>query len=128
MFVSAKDLTPRCYEQLWGGEGTVSSIRLLEGLPGSAIKVVALNRIPPGASIGLHRHENEEDCYFCVSGSGIVIDDGIQRPFVPGTLQITRHNETQAIRNTGDEDLVVFVFLIASPTQSLVPAESMALR
>jgi quercetin dioxygenase-like cupin family protein len=103
------------YEKLWSGEGTISSNRIIEGLPGSPIKAIVVNRIPPGASIGRHRHNNEEDCYFCISGQGVVEDDGTEHPFVPGTLQLTRDGETQAIRNTGKEDLVVFAFLVAAP-------------
>jgi len=114
MFIQTDQLHPKTYDRLWDGEGTIKSTRVLENLFGSAIKVIAINRIPPGASIGRHRHENEEDCYFCLSGKGIVSDNGVEHPFVPGSLQITRHGETQAIRNSGDEDLVVFVFLIAA--------------
>ena len=122
MLLRTSDIPAKSYQRLWDGEGTIASTRLLEGLQGSAIKVIAVNRIPPGASIGRHRHDHEEDCYFCISGEGIVEDNGREHPFVPGTLQITRHGETQAIRNTGEEDLVVFVFLIAVPSK--VPAST----
>jgi mannose-6-phosphate isomerase-like protein (cupin superfamily) len=106
----------RDYPNLWQGQGTIASQRIVEGLTGSAIKAIVVNRIPPGASIGQHCHHNEEDCYFCISGQGVVEDNGVEHPFVPGTLQITRDGQTQAIRNTGTEDLVVFAFLIAAPS------------
>ncbi|MGF1529818.1 MAG: cupin domain-containing protein [Puniceicoccaceae bacterium] len=89
-----------------GGQGLVYSRRLLGPHPGSAIQNVGLVRLPPGSSIGLHGHQGDEDAYFCLSGQGIVTDNGVEHSFTPGTLQITRHSETQALRNVGPDDLV----------------------
>ena len=68
----------------------------------------------PGASIGPHSHHGEEDFYYCISGSGIVVDNGVEHTFTPGTLQITRDGETQAIRNTGETELVFLGALVAN--------------
>jgi mannose-6-phosphate isomerase-like protein (cupin superfamily) len=96
-----------------GGEGSIFARQLLAERPGSAIKGLVLNRLPPGCSIGLHSHHGEEDFYYCISGQGVVTDNGNEVPFVPGTFQMTGHNETQALRNTGTEDLVFLGALVS---------------
>jgi hypothetical protein len=44
----------------------------------------------------------------------VVIDNGVEQPFTPGTLQITRSGESQALRNTGETELVFFAALVAT--------------
>ena len=73
-----------------------------------------LVRLEPGASVGDHSHKGDEDFYFCISGTGIVVDNGVEHPFIPGTLQITRDGESQAIRNTGETELVFLGALVAT--------------
>jgi len=92
----------------------VSAHKLLDLYPGSALKSVGLVRLEPGASVGLHDHHGDEDFYFCVAGSGAVVDNGVERPFSPGMLQITRDGENQAIRNTGETELVFLGALVAT--------------
>lgn len=107
MTVDASQVSPVENPRVRGGEGSVFSRPFIEKAhPGSPIAAIALNRLPPGASIGLHRHDGEEDFYICISGVGIVNDNGVERPFHPGVFQITRSGETQALRNIGTEDLV----------------------
>ena len=42
----------------------------------------------------------------------IPVDNGVEHPFTPGTLQITRSGETQALRNAGETELVFFAALV----------------
>lgn len=106
MIVNVNEIVPEVAEEVSSGVGTIQAHKLLDFFPGSAIKSVGLVRLEPGASIGPHSHHGEEDFYFCISGSGIVIDNGEEHSFTPGVLQITRDGETQAIRNTGETELV----------------------
>ncbi len=106
MIVSVHEVVPEIAEEVSGGIGTVQAHKLLDFFPGSAIKSVGLIRLEPAASIGPHSHNGEEDLYFCISGTGIVVDNGQEHSFAPGVLQITRDGETQAIRNTGETELV----------------------
>ena len=106
MIINVNKIVPEAAEEVSGGIGTVQAHKLLDFFPGSAIKSVGLVRLEPGASIGPHSHNGEEDFYFCISGTGIVIDNGQEHSFTPGVLQITRDGETQAIRNNGETELV----------------------
>tara|TARA_R100000027_G_scaffold61554_3_gene52979 strand:+ start:9879 stop:10229 length:351 start_codon:yes stop_codon:yes gene_type:complete len=115
MIVSLHEIAPEVAVGVRGGEGQVSAHSLLQKFPGSALHSVGVVRLEPGASIGEHSHHGDEDFYYCLSGEGVVIDNGIEHPFTPGTLQITRHGETQALRNTGTTELVFLGALIACP-------------
>ena len=114
MIQNVHEIVPEIAEAVRDGSGTVYAHKLLDVYPDSAIKSVGLVRLEPGAFIGPHSHHGEEDFYYCISGSGIVIDNGIEYPFTPGTLQITRDGETQAIRNNGETELVFLGALVAN--------------
>ncbi len=114
MISKVHTIVPEVAENVRGGIGTVSAHKLLDLYPGSSLKSVALVRLEPGASVGPHSHHGEEDFYYCISGSGVVVDNGLEHPFTPGTLQITRSGESQAIRNTGETELVFLGALVAT--------------
>lgn len=114
MIKHVHEIVPEIAESVRGGNGTAYAHKLLDLYPGSAIKSVGLVRLEPGASVGAHSHHQEEDFYYCISGTGIVEDNGVEHPFTPGSMQITRHGETQAIRNTGETELVFLGALIAT--------------
>ena len=114
MIKNVHEIVPEVAEGVRGGNGTVSAHKLLDLFPGSAIKSVGIVRLEPGATIGEHSHEGDEDFYYCLSGTGVVVDNGTEHPFTPGTLQITRSGESQAIRNTGETELVFLGALVAT--------------
>lgn len=114
MIKKVHEIVPEIAEGVRGGSGTVSAHKLLDFFPGSAIKSVGVVRLEPGASIGDHSHEGDEDFYYCLSGSGMVIDNGVEKAFTPGTLQITRSGESQALHNTGETELVFLAALVAT--------------
>lgn len=117
MITNVHEIVPEVAENVRGGTGTAYAHKLLDLFPGSAIKSVGLVRLEPGASVGAHSHNGDEDFYYCISGTGIVVDNGVEHPFTPGTLQITRDGETQAIRNTGETELVFLGALIDTPAE-----------
>jgi mannose-6-phosphate isomerase-like protein (cupin superfamily) len=117
MIVDSSHVVPRTFSGLFGGRGEVESRLLQSATEGSQLKAFALNRLPPGASIGMHRHAGDEDCYYCLSGCGLVRDGSEEYPITAGVLQITRNGETQALRNTGTEDLVYLAVLIRAPSE-----------
>ena len=114
MIKNVHEVIPEVAEAVRGGSGSVTAHKLLDLFPGSAIKSVGLVRLEPGASVGDHSHKGDEDFYFCISGTGIVVYNGVEHPFIPGTLQITRDGESQAIRNTGETELVFLGALVAT--------------
>lgn len=117
MILRATDIAPTLFPHLFDGTGTLQSRRLLTPTGGSNLRAVVVNCLPPGSSIGRHRHVGEEDFYFGLSGEGLVLDHDEERPFAAGTLQITRDGEYQGLRNTGSTDLVFLAALVATPSR-----------
>jgi mannose-6-phosphate isomerase-like protein (cupin superfamily) len=79
-----------------------------KALPDQAIKEVAWLTLPPDASIGVHKHEKNEDAYIVVSGSGVFIgSDGKETPVKAGDVTIARKGEAHSMKNTGKEPLVI---------------------
>jgi mannose-6-phosphate isomerase-like protein (cupin superfamily) len=62
----------------------------------------------PGASIGWHTQANDE-VYYCASGNGVIIINGQEMDFQPGDAVLTRTGSTHELRQTGKEDLVIFI-------------------
>ena len=114
MITNVHKIIPEVAESVRGGSGLVSAHKLLDLFPGSAIKSMGLVRLEPGASIGEHSHDGDEDFYYCIAGTGIVVDNGVEHAFTPGSLQITRDGESQAIKNTGETELVFLGALVAT--------------
>lgn len=114
MIQNVHRVIPEIAEGVRGGRGIVTAHKLLDLYPGSAIKSVGVVRLEPGATIGEHSHDGDEDFYYCLAGTGVVVDNGVEYPFTPGTLQITRSGGSQAIRNTGETELVFLGALVAT--------------
>jgi mannose-6-phosphate isomerase-like protein (cupin superfamily) len=62
----------------------------------------------PGASIGVHEQKDDE-IYYVVSGTGDYTLDGKTHQVGPGTALLTRPGSVHGIKQTGKEDLVIFI-------------------
>lgn len=104
-------------EKVAGGEGTLYgkfSFTRNDAKPDQAIKEIGWMTLQPGASIGMHKHDNNEDTYIIVSGKGVFVDTaGKESPVAAGDITIARKGEAHALRNTGTEPLV-FLDVIAA--------------
>lgn len=66
-------------------------------------------RLKPGASIGLHSHETDCEIVYVISGTGIVMMDGVREDLRPGVCHYCPKGHTHTMINNGtDEDLVIF--------------------
>lgn len=72
-----------------------------------AIKEIGWMTLDPGASIGMHTHENNEDAYIIVSGEGVFTDsDGTETKVKAGDITIARKGDSHALANAGTEPLI----------------------
>lgn len=69
--------------------------------------------LPPGASIGVHRHGADEEIYLVLSGSGTMTRDGEEFAVGVGAVIVNRAGGEHGLRNTGDTPLRLFVVEIA---------------
>lgn len=113
---SAQQLYPREQLKKWdrekvaGGEGILYgefSHTRNDAPKDWAIKEIGWMRLEPGASIGMHKHEVNEDTYIIVSGEGVFSDSqGKETPVKAGDITIARKGDTHALKNTGSTPLI----------------------
>ncbi len=68
--------------------------------------------LPPGASIGMHDHVEEDEIYIIQKGQGVMTDGGKEFPVATGDAILTGQGASHSIKNTGAEDLVVTAIII----------------
>ena len=98
------------------GEGTLYgkfAFRREQADINHAIKESGLMTLKPGDSIGLHKHDANEDTYIILAGKGLFVDgEGNEYVVGPESVTIAVAGESHSLKNIGTEDLV-FIDLIA---------------
>lgn len=80
------------------------------------VRLCARLTLAPGASIGLHMHENEDELYFILSGVGTAADEVSETEVSAGHSILTRSGESHSLENTGTEPLVLLAVIPQSHT------------
>lgn len=62
----------------------------------------------PGAAIGYHE-QHKDEIYYVVSGTGELTMNGDKSEVGPGTSILTRPGNSHGLRQTGNDDLVIFI-------------------
>lgn len=89
-----------------GGTGTVTVQHFFAKEEFTApSRLCARLTLPPGASIGTHRHDGEDEVYIILQGSGLVDDGQTRSPVAAGDAVLTGKGESHSIANTGTSDL-----------------------
>ena len=77
----------------------------------SSMQFIHYTVLPPGSSIGLHPHGNDEEVYVILEGSGIMEVDGKKTLVSRGDTVLNKPYGAHALYNTSDEDeLKILVF------------------
>ena len=97
-----------------GGKGPWSMEHILtaEELLGHG-RLFARALLPAGSSIGWHRHINEFELYYVLSGQAVYTDeDGSQTVMKPGESSIIKPGKCHMIDNTFDTDCELIFMVI----------------
>ncbi|MFN3842862.1 MAG: cupin domain-containing protein [Rehaibacterium terrae] len=89
------------------GDGTTTAYPFFEHAAGLDI-VFRKRALHAGASIGEHVDDKDE-VYYVLSGRGLLRLQGVEREVGPGDAILTRDGDSHALRQTGDENLVIFI-------------------
>ena len=81
------------------------------------VRFCARVRLPPGCSIGLHQHIDEDELYFIIEGAGEVSDGDSSYSVSSGHSILTRSGESHSIENTGSSDLVLIAVIPQAHTK-----------
>lgn len=96
-----------------GGDGEVLQQLILDDTDMARhSRLFATLTLKEGCSIGEHRHDNETEYYYILSGKGIVKEADGEKTVSAGDVVITADGESHSIRNTGKEDLVLLAIII----------------
>jgi mannose-6-phosphate isomerase-like protein (cupin superfamily) len=102
-----------------GGEGRILFRRLLAAADfESPCNFVDYAVVPPGASIGRHRHGENEELYLVLEGEGTLLLDGQQIPVRAGHVVLNRRGGEHGLVNTSDRPLRLFVVEIDAPARA----------
>jgi mannose-6-phosphate isomerase-like protein (cupin superfamily) len=93
-----------------GGTGLVLSGRARKAGDGVHCNFIDCVVVPAGASIGLHRHEcDNEELYVIVSGSGVITVETQEHPVQQGDIILNPPGGAHGLRNDSLEDLKLVV-------------------
>jgi mannose-6-phosphate isomerase-like protein (cupin superfamily) len=65
--------------------------------------------LPPGVSIGEHRHDGSEEVYFVAEGHGTLIMDHQNSPVGPGDVSLVKSGHSHGIINSGKTNMRLIV-------------------
>jgi gentisate 1,2-dioxygenase len=94
-----------------GGIGALDWIEVLDGkdLKEKGLNFVHDDILPPGVSIGNHRHTRDEEYYYIVSGTGTMTLDQERFEVIGGDMTAVYPGGVHGLENTGSEDLRIIV-------------------
>lgn len=108
-------LAPIIRKNAFGGKGEVTLQPLLtEKEKKGKIQTYAEVTIPPGASLGVHRHVDNAESYHILSGIGLYTDDEKTYEVRPGDTMYCADGHCHGLENTGNSDLKFMALIIPS--------------
>ena len=95
------------------GIGHVLTTRVEEAARIGAANFIDLTEVPPGHSIGYHRHTfDNEEIYIVVNGRGRMTVDGEEVQVGPGDVVVNSGGGAHGLVNTGSEPMRLVVIEI----------------
>ncbi|MBQ4563014.1 MAG: cupin domain-containing protein [Lachnospiraceae bacterium] len=98
-----------CWENCHDGIGTLYGESLLTQFDPKRIQFINRHIMARGTSIGEHAHNGEEEVYYLVEGSGILIFDGEEYPFEKGDISLVRDGHSHGFISTAEEAVLLVI-------------------
>ena len=92
-----------------GGIGGYFVRTLLTSEFDSSLKYVREFVLDPGASIGNHLHDGDEEVYYVIAGEGIMFVNDEEEVITTGDIVLTKSGSYHGLKNTGPDILKIFV-------------------
>lgn len=112
MIIHRHEMKVELKERMRDGEGTTTLVHLVDGSTMKNARLLSEVTLPPGASIGEHRHDSETEYYIILEGNGLVKDNGVDKPVKAGDVVVTGDGASHSIKNTGAEPLKLIAVII----------------
>lgn len=113
MIRKPSEMTVETRENMRGGTGTITFRHYFQQDEMKArSRLCAELTLPPGASIGPHAHETEDEVYIVTAGSGL-LDDGRTRTRISaGDAVLTGQGGSHAVINDGTVELKLIAVIM----------------
>jgi mannose-6-phosphate isomerase-like protein (cupin superfamily) len=112
MIIHRKEMKVESKEKMRDGTGTAMLVHFVDGSAMKNARLLSEVTLPPGASIGEHRHDSETEYYIILEGTGTVDDDGVQKAVGPGDVVVTGDGASHSIAATGSVPLKFIAAII----------------
>lgn len=89
-----------------GGNGDVLTRNFVD-----AKNKIMISRLQPGANSGYHKHENNSEIVYILSGKGHFDYDGGHEEVQAGSVHYCPMGHAHAMYNDGDDELVYFAIV-----------------
>ena len=109
MKLDFNDIPEQVIPRFKGGEKEIAARMFWDG----STRIMRA-RLDPGATIGLHRHENNREIIYVLSGRGTATTDGVPEPLGPGDCHFCPEDHEHQLVNDGTEPLV-FLAVVPGP-------------
>jgi len=111
------DYSTETRRQMRGGTGeiTIEHLWRPEQELHAGFRLFARLTIPPGASIGFHRHDQEEEIFYIIQGCARTDDNGQDVILHPGETILTGGGAGHAIACAGDQPLILLAVIARYP-------------
>jgi len=104
------EINPKSENNCHDGEGIIKVVEIFDSFA-TKMQYFHYTVLPPGTSIGVHRHENDEEFYVVLEGFGEMEVDGVKRSVSAGDVIMNKPFGTHGLKNTsGSVDLKILVF------------------
>ncbi|WP_346837899.1 cupin domain-containing protein [Microbulbifer sp. SAOS-129_SWC] len=97
-------------EHSHGGEGAIEVQKVFRRADFSGAWDFALRVImPPGSSMGLHEHGEDEEMYILLDGEGLMTTDGREQRVGRGDMVLNRPGGTHGLQNDSDRPIELLI-------------------
>jgi mannose-6-phosphate isomerase-like protein (cupin superfamily) len=69
--------------------------------------------VPPGTTVGYHRHGNDEEVYFIIEGSGIMRDENSEIAVKKGDIILNTRYGSHGLSNNTNDNIVILILEVA---------------
>lgn len=119
MIRKAADMKVEVRDKMRGGPGSVTVNNCFDKTEFTAnVRLCARLVLPPGAGIGQHRHEGEDEVYIVTRGSGMLDDGNSKRRISAGDAVLTGNGDSHAVTNDGAEEMEMIAVIMCYPPVS----------
>lgn len=113
MLIKSNDAVKIISENPRNGKGIIINNRYLDSCDlENNLNGFYVNELEAGGEIGYHIHEGEDEIYYILEGSGIIIDNKKEKIIEKGDVIYTKSGDGHGMKNTGSEPIKFIGFII----------------